>query len=428
MGNESFPAITYTNSERARIYTGATLGYLFDGYNLLLTTYLLPALRLYFKVGLAPASLLVTSALIGSVVGGILFGWMADIIGRRNTLFLTIITFAIFEVLTGLAPSLYIMYVTEFFVGLGAGGEWGVGFSLMNESWGNWRKGFAGGFLQSMFIFGSLFGTITAGYFISVYGTVGWRYAYIFVGLVSLVLLALRFTMPESKTWINLVKAKEGKEIKTTTPLRELFSKDVRRWTLAATLLAIGYFLFFYSGQSFYPSLFVSFGYAKEVTLIMITVSLVGIIGEWIIGLIVDTRLGRKGTSAVFGIYVLVFALVFLYATLYFTKPTPSYWNFAPFLALLPLYLIQAGYPTLFGVWFGELYPAKMRATGSNFNYMVGRGIGGGLAPILIPLAVSSLKVSLGVGMSIFMIIGIVIMLLGVLLLKETRGVDTTRF
>ena len=220
--------ISYTKSERARAYIGGTLGYLFDGYNLLLTTFLFTSIIITFHSNLAAVSLAVSFALVGSVVGGISFGWLADKIGRKNTLLITILVFSIFEILSAFTANLYEFYTTQFLVGIGVGGEWGVGFSLVNETWGEKRRGLAGGFLQSTFIIGALLGAQTAGFMIRTYGsTLGWRYSYIFVGAISLLLLLLRFTMPESKTWLAKVgKFEAGKNVLTTgpNPLKELFS------------------------------------------------------------------------------------------------------------------------------------------------------------------------------------------------------------
>ncbi|MEM3852485.1 MAG: MFS transporter, partial [Methanomassiliicoccales archaeon] len=168
--------ISYTNSERARAYLGGTLGYLFDGYNLLLTTFLFAGIASAFNAKLPQVALAVTFALIGSVIGGIFFGWFADRAGRRTTLLLTILLFSIFEILSGFSTSLTMFYVFQLIVGLGVGGEWGVGFSLVNETWGNRRRGLAGGFLQSTFVIGALLGAQTAGFFNTAFGAaIGWR-------------------------------------------------------------------------------------------------------------------------------------------------------------------------------------------------------------------------------------------------------------
>lgn len=422
-------ALTYTNSEKTRTYLGATLGYLFDGYNLLLLTFLAADIGLTFGVGRTVVLTAVTTALVGSVVGGIGFGWLADRIGRRTALLFTILVFSFATIVTGFSANLAELFLFQFIAGLGLGGEWGVGFSLLNEAWGERAKGVAGGFLQAMFPAGALLGAQTSGFFLAHYtGAAGWRYAYIFVGVLSLVLLALRLFVPESKVWLAQVEAKKtGKELTgvealKSTPLAEIFSKETLRWTIFGTIMVFGFMFYFYSGQVFYPSFFHSTGY---VTTIVTIGSLVGIVAEVLIGSSIDF-LGRKKAGILFGIVSLLVIFPFMYTagqSVGFTNITsyPSFWTY------LLLYFFQSSFAAIFGVWLGEHYPTRMRATGSNFAYMVGRGFGGGLAPIFVLILVHS-NHPLGMSMTTGMIIGAVAMLIGVFGLKETKGVDVTKF
>lgn len=422
-------ALTYTNSEKTRTYLGATLGYLFDGYNLLLMTFLAGAIGTTFGVGRTIVLTAVTTALVGSVVGGIGFGWLADRIGRRTALLFTIILFSIATIITGFSANLAEVFIFQFVAGLGLGGEWGVGFSMLNEAWGEKAKGVAGGFLQAMFPAGALLGAQTSGYFLAHYtGAAGWRDAYIFVGALSLVLLALRLFVPESKVWLAQVEAKKsGKELTgvaalKSSPLAEIFSKETLRWTIFGTIMVFGFMFYFYSGQVFYPKFF---GATGEVTTIVTIGSLVGIVAEILIGASVDP-LGRKTAGILFGVVSLLVIFPFMYTagmSVGFTNITsyPSFWTY------LLLYFFQSSFAAIFGVWLGEHYPTRMRATGSNFAYMVGRGFGGGLAPIFVVALLESGHAT-GVAMTTGMIIGAVAMLIGVFGLKETKGVDVTKF
>lgn len=418
--------LAYTKAEKTKTYVGATLGYLFDGYNLLLTTFLAGAIATAFGVGRTTVLIAVTTALVGSVLGGIGFGWLADRLGRRTALLFTILLFSIATIATGFSSSLGEFYALQFVAGLGLGGEWGVGFSLLNEAWGEKSKGVAGGFLQAMFPAGGLLGAQTAGYFLGHYaGATGWRYAYVFVGAISLILLALRLFVPESKVWQKQVEArKSGQEYSgpaLKSPLAEIFSKDTIRWTLFGTIMVFGFMFFFYSGQTFYPSFFLHTG---QVTNIMTIGSLVGIVAEILIGASID-YLGRKTAGILFGIVSLLVIFPFMY-TASQTVGFTSIWSYPPFLTFLLLYFFQSSFAAIFGVWLGEHFPTRMRATGSNFAYMVGRGFGGGLAPIFVDFFVNGGH-PLGTTMSIGMIIGAVVMMVGVFGLKETRGVDITK-
>ncbi|OWP56861.1 MAG: hypothetical protein B2I17_03625 [Thermoplasmatales archaeon B_DKE] len=419
--------LSYTRSEKSRTYLGATLGYLFDGYNLLLITFLASAIGATFGVGKTTALFAVSTALVGSVVGGIGFGWLADRIGRRTALVFTILLFSVATIATGFSENLNELFALQFVAGLGLGGEWGVGFSLLNEAWGERTKGLAGGFLQAMFPAGGLIGVQTAAYFLAHFsGATGWRYAYMFVGIISMVLLVLRLFVPESKVWLMQVESKKtGKDVSSIvlkSPLAEIFSKDTLRWTIFGTIMVFGFMFYFYSGQTFYPSFFIAAH--SPITTIVTIGSLVGIIAEVIIGASVDF-LGRKKAGILFGVVSFLVIFPFLYTAYQavgFTNLVsyPSFWTY------LLLYFFQSSFAAIFGVWLGELYPTRMRATGLNFAYMVGRGFGGGLAPILVGLLIAR-GGHLGISMSTGMIIGAAVMLVGVFGLKETKGVDVTK-
>ncbi len=424
--------VSYTPSEKGRTYLGATLGYLFDGYNLLLTTFLLVTVSEYFATSVPIVVYAVTFALVGSVLGGIGFGWLADRMGRRPTLLITILVFGISTVLTGLSANLSQFYLFQFIAGLGVGGEWGVGFSLLNEAWGEKSRGLAGGFLQAMFPAGGLLGAVTAGYMLSHYGTaVGWRYSYIFVGLISMALLTFRIFMPESKVWQQKVKdALSGKStgIVEKSPLKEIFNRDMIRWTFFGTLLVLGFMFYFYSGQVFYPTFFAKVGKvpATVIPLIITIGSLLGIIAEVLIGGAND-KFGRKRSATMFGFISLMVIFPFFYTSMQNLAYAGNIFSYGSFYSYGLLYFFQASYAALFGVWLGEMFPTRMRATGSNFCYMVGRGVGGGLAPIMVPILAISAG-GLGQGMSVAMLIGAVIMISAVFGLKETKGTVISQF
>src|SRR5579884_83974 len=141
------------------------------------------------------------------------FGWLADIFGRKRILLLTILTFGVFTLLTGFATNVDQVYILRFLAGLGIGGEWGIVFSLLNEAWQEKTRGKAGSVLFSMYPYGLLLAALTAGIFLSKFGNVlGWRYSFMFVGSLSLALLLLRFVLPESKMWQAYIqRKKEGK-------------------------------------------------------------------------------------------------------------------------------------------------------------------------------------------------------------------------
>jgi len=87
-----------------------------------------------------------------------------------------------------------------------------------------------------------------------------------------------------------------------------------------------------------------------------------------------------------------------------------------------------AGFIAQYGVWIGEHFSTSMRATGSNFTYMLGRGIGAASPPIFVLMLLSTPTAmgNLGVAISIGMIIGAIIQFIAIFGLKETKGTVIT--
>jgi SHS family lactate transporter-like MFS transporter len=416
--------INYSPSERLRVFIGVLLGYMFDGWDLLVISFTLFAIAQTFNVPTTTISPAVTLSLIGSVIGGIFFGWMADKVGRRKTLMITIIVFGITTFFTALAQSVFELMILRFIAGLGVGGEWGIGYSMLNEAWPSKTRGISGGILQSMFVVGSLAASATSGLALSTFGlSEGWRISFIIAGLASLFSIYVRFGMPESKVWLQLQELKSKgmlpKGYQLRNPLREIFSRDVRKYTLFGSVMASAYLFFAYSFLTYIPTYF---GTVLKIpittyTIMIVIAQLFGIMGYIINGWLSDI-LGRKKTAIIYGLITFISIISFYIALLLNTFFT-SIVNFPLFYAYIAVYF-SAGFIGNFGVWMGELFPTKMRATGENFAYMIGRGIGAGLAPPVIPIFASS--VGLGMGMVIGMAIGAIVQFIAIFGLKESKG------
>lgn len=422
--------VSYTNREKTIIYIAVLLGFMFDGYDLLITSFVLAPTASYFHVSIGVVSYALSLILVASVIGGIFYGWLADRIGRRNTLFITIATYGIFTILSGASSSIPEFYLWRFLTGLGVGGEWGIGFSMLNEAYSEKTRGKAGGFLASMFIFGSLAGVLTSDYTLTSFGpALGWRYAYYIAGIAALLLLVIRFFMPESKAWLQYMQLKkEGKlPYKEGDPFITIFSRKYIRYTIFGSLLVIGDFIFAYSFVSFMPTYF---GTVYKIpvpiySLMIILAEFVGIASYIICGFISDI-IGRRRTAILYGLLAFPAIAWFWYEAIV-KPPFTGIASFPIEYAYMMIYF-AAGFIAQYGVWIGEHYSTGIRATGSNFTYMMGRGIGAASAPILVVLLLATPYAydNLGVAMSIVMMIGAIIQFIAIFGLKETKGTIIT--
>jgi MFS family permease len=146
----------------------------------------------------ATAGLLSMLMLLASGVGGMLFGFLADRIGRKRALMLSILTYSICSFASGLATSVLMLAVFRFILGLGMGGEWNTGATLVAETWPDELRAKAIAIVQSSWAIGYACAALVAGI---VLRYANWR-AVFFVGILpALVTLWIQNRVPESEMW-----------------------------------------------------------------------------------------------------------------------------------------------------------------------------------------------------------------------------------
>ena len=247
----------YTARQIKLAVIGINLGWIFAFYDLLLASFTLTFWEASFGVGLATVSLALTANLIGTAIGGIIFGWLGDILGRKKTLYITILIYAIFTGLVAFSNNISEVISFRFIGGLGMGGEWGIGFSLLSEIWPHESRGGQGGFLEGAASFGVV-GAAALGYFAM--PVVGWRLIYLLSSLLAFFIIFVRIGMPESKKWLTYKDLKAKGELpehlkkeSQRTPIFQIFSKDLIGTTLKFLLMSFAALFTYYSITSFLP-------------------------------------------------------------------------------------------------------------------------------------------------------------------------------
>jgi SHS family lactate transporter-like MFS transporter len=414
-----------TPSVRRRILVAATLGTLFDGADFAIFLIFLVPLAKHFHVSVLTMSGIQATSYVAGIIGGILFGAMADRRGRRPALAAAVAIFSVFTLATALVPNVTWLLVVRVFAGIGLGGESGVAFSLINEAHpgrGS-KRGARSGWLQSMFIFGNFlaFGVfqLTSHF----YGQDAWRWAYGYLGIAAVLALAVRLWMPESPHWLRQRNQSGEKPPAVSATVRELISPPLRRPILISTLMMTAAFFGAYAVISYAPSMWQqSFGLpAGVVAQLGYAGSITAIIGYLTNGYLSDI-IGRRAAFVAFGVLGTVAYILFGTVTLGFhvTPTSASIWASPVFVVFL-LVELGYGYHGAQGVWLSELFPTRVRATAQNVVYYVGRALGAGLAPFL------ALLVAQGVGQDFRLAITLGVLgaagtALVALKLPETRG------
>jgi MFS family permease len=224
--------------------------WLFDGYEtytLLLTVG--PSLRELLpasEVKQIPhyAAYLIAITLFGWAVGGVLGGFVGDRLGRRRTMIWSVVLYSIFTGTSALSHSWEMLALTRFLTGAGLGAEWGVGASLLQETWPDRFRTKGAGVLQASFSGGFLVASLL---WLVVGGWAGasWRWMYL-VGIIPALILAFFGRLiPESERWAH-----------TTHTLSELKEslKAYRRVLITACIVSISITVGFWAISSWVPT------------------------------------------------------------------------------------------------------------------------------------------------------------------------------
>jgi len=309
--------------------------------------------------------------LLGGTAGGLLFGSMADRWGRKPTMALTILMYSLFSGLTYFADSLWQVAALRFLVAMGVGGEWAVAASLVAEVFPANARAHASGIFHAT----SVIGTWAAALVGIAVGS-HWRFAYL-AGVAPALLVAwVMISVKEPESWKQVgAKAAASGGIRMGS-FRELLLNP--RWAgraiLGMLLAAVGLGTFWavtIAGQDLARDMLIRNGVpsAQAVERAKFAFGIVQTTGGGL-GLLtfgpLCVRLGRKRAFS----WCLLGAFLVVPLTCYGPQ------SYAQLLVVLPAF----GFLTLsihagFAIYFPELFPTHLRATGTGFCFNVGRTV-----------------------------------------------------
>ena len=371
-----------------RTLLAASMGWALDAFDAMLYSLVLALLMRDLGMSKTLAGSLGTLTLLASGIGGVLFGFLADRIGRKHALMASILTYSVCSFASGLATSIAMLAVARFVLGLGMGGEWNTGATLVAETWPTEFRAKAISIVQSSWALGFAAAALVAGPVARYYG---WR-AVFFVGILpAVVTLWIQRSVPESEMWRERGhgrQAEGGKDPLLATPARSgapesmgiIFRAPYVKHTFA--LLLFNFFGMFAWWGLFtwlppYLSLPVEqggrgFG-VMGMTTLMVVLNLCGMFpGYASFGWVAD-HLGRRKA---FLIYTLVAALLI---PLYAVARSQG--------VLLVLGTLVAFFGTgIFsgsGIMGSEIFPTAVRARALGFTYNGARTLSS-VAPLVI--------------------------------------------
>jgi MFS transporter, SHS family, sialic acid transporter len=297
--------------------------------------------------------------LVGAAVGGLVFGWLGDRLGRVRAMTLSILTYSVFTGLCFFARVPWELGALRFIAAFGMGGEWSLGVALVMEAWPRGNRALLAGIIGT---------ASNAGYLlIALLGLCfhvtreSWRWIMIAGAAPALLALGIQLLVPESERWKAAVKAAAAQ------PMREIVSSGLLGKTLLGIALASVALIGTWGSVQWLPL------WADQMTggkvpaakaMTQILVSGGAIVGS-LFGALAAGRVGRR--PAYFALCVLslvlcgwLFRCVGHYGAAFLVMVTLVGATTAAFYGWLPLYL-------------PELFPTRVRATGQGLCYNAGR-------------------------------------------------------
>lgn len=354
----------------ARIIVLCFFAWIFDFYDLILYSFLLVPIARELRLSAGASSLALGSSLLMTAAGGIIFGFAGDRFGRKPTIVVTVAIYGIGTLLSAASSSLVELIIFRSITGLGMGGGWAPGQSLIAESVPAQYRARYAAYVQTGAPLGILLAAVVSG---QVAPIIGWRATFMLSALPALIVaIAVIRYLPESDVWLHIRAVAKAEGVTGGGAVDDSWTSALREHRRIFTLL---FFTLLLSSEAYWFTYTWMPGYlelkrglsAAGVSALVIFMQVGGVIGYAIFGLLAD-RFGRRPTYCVFGVLMAVGLL-----------PPTIFWDAASGVrGLVAVAMFMVGFGT--GLWSGvapmisEMLPTRVRNTALGLLLNVTRG------------------------------------------------------
>jgi SHS family lactate transporter-like MFS transporter len=387
----------------------AWLGWTLDAFDFTIFLLIMVPIAKEFNVPLTEVTVVFTITLWLRLVGAVGSGWLADRIGRKAPLMISILWYSICNFIAGFSPSFWFLFLFRALLGIGMGAEWPAGASLAMESWPPRSRGFMSGVLQGSWSLGFLLSSAAYGL---LYDAIGWR-GLLWIGILpALAVVYVRRYIKEPEVWLENRRLQRQQKREVRAPLFAIFKRGVIVNTLTASWWMASGFVVYYSIWALFATHLqkdLNLSPALVATPIAIA-NLVAFMASGLWGVVADI-VGRRWSMivpAAIGVFV---------APTYLLTSNPD-WIVAGFVVQgLFAGAIYGQNPS----YLCERFPTEVRATAAAFCYHQGAIWGGFVAPIMTFFAVNY-GLGFGIPMLIGTVVGSVSFIAALLCGPETKG------
>jgi MFS family permease len=311
--------------------------------------------------------------LVGAALGGWLFGWLGDRIGRVRAMIFSVLTYAGFTGLCGLAQDPYQLAVLRFLAALGMGGEWALGVALVMECWAAHARPVLAGLIGSAanvgFIGAALLVMGLEGLGLKAAGG-GWRWMLGACAFPALLTFFIRMFVPESEKWLHAAK---------TTPkasLAAIFVPGLRRRTIMAAVLGGIALVGTWGSVQWIPQWTNQMAQAQGLSSpqfysnVAQICSGVGAVIVCFLAAVYGSRIARRP-----GFFLLCLGSLIVCAVLF------NLFRRVDWLFMVMVFVVGGVTASFYGwlpLYLPELFPTRVRAMGQGFGFNFGRIIAAG--------------------------------------------------
>ncbi|MCO7175850.1 MFS transporter [Sporolactobacillus kofuensis] len=379
------------------------IGYAMDGLDMMILAFVLPLIIAYYSINPAQAGSISTITMLGVVIGGYIFGVLADIYGRVRVFTWTILIFSVFTGLCAFAPNFGVFNLFRFLSGLGLGGEFGIGMTLVTESWPKKYRTRATSYVALGYQAGTILATLCAAFIAPHFG---WQGVFLVGVIPALLAWWSRRNLKEPELWLAAKK-----ENKTKISIIELF----RSWKITGTTIGLilicsvqnfGYF----GIMNWMPTMLATqHHYTINGTVFWTISTVLGMV----IGIITFAWLADKwGRKPAFMTFQICAAII---VWIYFQIDNPTL--LVALGSVLGFFVngMMGGY----GALLAEHYQTQARSTAENIIFNTGRFIGS-FGPLIIGFMALNHSLSAALGTISFVYVLAALSML--FLVPETKG------
>jgi SHS family lactate transporter-like MFS transporter len=391
-------------------YVAAWGGWTLDAFDFTAFLLIIAPIAKEFAVPVTEVTAVLTITLWMRLLGATANGWLADRIGRKTPLMISIVWYSVCNFIAGLAPSFFILFLFRALLGIGMGAEWPAGAALAMETWPVRSRAFMGAVMQGSWGIGFLLSSALYGLF---YDVIGWRGLLMIGILPALLVIYIRIFVKEPEVWVENRRQQTLQNREVRIPLFSIFKPDLLKNTLTTCLMMASAFVIYYANYALFAT-HLQLDLKLSPALVALPIALANtcfFLSSLFWGWLAE-RIGRR--------WAIIIPAALGVPTAFLYLLTDDYTLIVIGFALQGVFAC-GGMHVQYPAYLSERFPTEVRATAVAFCFHQGAIWGGLISPLLVYIATTN-HIELSGPILITTVVGLAVFLVAVLLSPETKG------